>query len=101
MGHPSTATDALHGWTHILCAKRTVAVDWEICRDGLSDTRTLSREAMGLGAAGTLGPEGQAAFSYGRPSSATPTALADTEDGSAGLGGEARLLCTDGIDLLE
>lgn len=101
MEPPSTATDALHGWTQVLCVKRSAAVNWEICHDGLSDTRTLSQGAIGLSAAGTLGPEGQSAFSYGRPSSAAPTALADTEDGSAGLGGGAGFLCTDGIDLLE
>jgi hypothetical protein len=38
---------------------------------------------MGLGAAGTLGPEGQAAFSCGRPLSAAPTALADKAVGGA------------------
>ena len=85
MGHPSTATDALHGWTQVLCAKRTVAVDWEICRDGLSDTRTLSREAMGLGAAGTLGPEGQAAFSYGRPFNRRPYRSRRHREGRRGL----------------
>jgi hypothetical protein len=36
----------------------------------------LSQATIGLGVAGTHGPEGQAAFSCGRPLSATSTALA-------------------------
>jgi hypothetical protein len=43
---------------------------------GPYDKRGLSPAINGLGAAGTHGPEGQAAFSCGRPLSAAPTALA-------------------------
>jgi hypothetical protein len=46
---------------------RAGAMDWRICRYGPFDKRGLSLATMGLGVAGTLGPEGQAAFSYGRP----------------------------------
>jgi hypothetical protein len=43
----------------------------------LLTSASQSPVTTGLGAAGTHGPEGQAAFSCGRPLSAAPTALAD------------------------
>jgi hypothetical protein len=52
-------------------------MDWLFYQWGYSETRAVSQVNMGLGAAGTLGSEGQAAFSCGRPISAAPIALAD------------------------
>jgi hypothetical protein len=46
---------------------RAGAMDWHMCHHGPPDKRGLSPANIGLGVAGTLGPEGQAAFSYGRP----------------------------------
>ena len=59
-----------------LCQARGRGGWLELCHRP-SDWRTdLTLIIIGLGAAGTHGPEGQAAFSYERPLSAASTALA-------------------------
>jgi hypothetical protein len=63
--------------------QRAGAMDWYIYRHGPCDKRGLFPASIGLGVAGTLGPEGQVAFSCGRPIFAAPTALADDRGGGA------------------
>ena len=50
-------------------------------KSGPADRRTPSLATTGLGVAGTLGPEGQAAFSYGRPVNRHPNRTRRPKEG--------------------
>jgi hypothetical protein len=84
---PNPAPRALSHWAQVRYPKRAGAMVWQNQNQGHQTGAKLSPATKGLGVAGTLGPEGQAAFSYGRPLSATPTALADKGGGGAWYNG--------------